>query len=563
MIPVYRRPHEDEHIYGWLAELSRMNGMDFRQFVETYAGGQDWEGVPDSVSGIISLSEYEDPVKLLYGNTLLPALFPFMTVEQQASSLYHLLCGGRGHVYHTSARMKACPACMREDASKGLVPYYRVWHQLDGVQTCAVHGVPLITMKRNGALGDEKVMKSAVRGGKEAYDIADKVLSLYKDPVSTCYENWRCRLPKNKRHRNRAMLVDGSDEGWLREAEKTEVVGDIPCCICGKDFPGHPYIKGRYNICHACLKRLGQERAEGAALAMRTDYRVENGAIVHIPCGRAVRKRMSREVFIWSGIECSCLKKKGSLKIHKKSLDDDEFTVVDYFKVEGRPGRRVRIRHSTCGGEFDIKPADFANRRFCRVCGYDAYGFKDRVMRMTGDEYAVLNSPSSLAGSESSVEFLHKPCGTRFSNRAKNFLAGQRCPFCTARIGPEKVMELLRENCDLEGYGLRKKGGCIEVTFPDGEKKTIRGALAMQDLTRLDRPELFRRLKRIAPPVGGPAKVYFYYREHCGGDGVFTSKDGPELTGVKDTAFFSDLEYLCKRGLISRVRRGVYRIEGQ
>ena len=559
MIPIYRHPHEDEHIYGWVLDLARMNGMDLKQFLDIYGGGLRWEGAPDSVSGIAFLDGCPDMRGLLYKNTLLPALAPFMDEIQQASALNHLLYGGRGHVYHTVTHMKVCLECMGNDIQKGIAPYYRVWHQLSGVRTCALHGTALLTVKRHGSINDERVLRSAVYDGpREDNGVAGRIYSLYKDPPAVSVEGWRCCLPKRMRRRSRETMVLLARDEWIRSAPEKRAVAMIPCAACGGAFLGHPYMAGRYNVCPDCRRKFGQEGTVRFILSLRKDYRIEDGRVVHNVCGKSVRKDLSQAVFAWTGTECACLKKTGSLKIHKRSFDGGGFTVVGYEK-NSSGHRVVRIRHEICGRDFAIRPADFKNNRFCRVCSSYAYGFREKVKKMTGDEYEVLGEPSSLGGIDSSAVFRHSVCGTRFTNKARNFLAGQRCPFCSPKLGAVTVISLLKENCDLYGYTLKPDGMDIWVTSPGGKTKKIRCAQAVQDITRLDGPDIFDRISRIEPPVNDKAKIFLYYRDNNDG-GIFTTKDGPELTGTKESSYFTGLSHLCRQGKIERLKKGVYRI---
>ncbi len=561
MIPVYRNPHDDEHIYGWLANLAFLNGMDVRQFMNTYAGGQKWEGAPDSVSGIVYLESRPDTMKLIYRNTLFPAIAPFMSEVQQASVLNHLLYGGQGHIYHTVTKMKVCPDCMAQDAEKGILPYYRVWHQLGEVHTCAVHGTRLLILVKTGPLEDKSIIKSAVTDeGSEDDFISKQILNLYRNPVDTSLEKWRYRLPKRMRRLGREALIRNSREEWFRESKHQKIIERIPCAVCGRTFIGHTYMVGRYNVCPSCRIRLGKDGTERQILSLRKDYRIEHGIVIHSVCGQELRKRLSPSVFIWTGVECSCLKKSGSLDIHKKKFDDTDFTVIGYER-NNKGSRVVRIRHNVCEHDFTVKPNYFKERRFCRVCALDAYRFKRVVKAMTGEEYEILNSPSSLGGIDSTVSFRHRTCGTEFSNRAKNFLEGQRCPFCSPRLGAENVINLLNGTCDLNGYALEADGMYIRITFPDGRVERMRCVKALQEITRLDRPKVFPRLRRIDPPINCKAKVYLYYKEHHDINGIFNTNEGPEVTGVSKTAYYSSLAYLCNQKRIIRVKKGVYRIE--
>ena len=565
MIPIYRHPRMDEHIYGWIQELARMNGMTFRKFTDVYLGGMAWDGTVDSVSGMSCLEGTEDLQGLVYNNTLLPALAPYMERSQQAVSVDHLLNGGQKHIYHTTTYMKVCPACINKDTSRGIRPYYRVWHQLGEITKCAVHKVPLLSLKKRGPIGEETLL-SAEQETEDCGDIAEKIYSLYKDPHATDCNKWHCRMTKRQRRINRASRITDSDLEWIREAEEIVLITEVPCAVCGSTYLTHPYTEGRYNVCRACRERLGAEGTEEEILRIRKDYKIIDGKVMHLQCGKSLC-RCSPQTFLWTGKECGCKAKRGSLKIHKKAFDDDEFTVTEYLKVEGKTGRRVRIRHSVCGEEFVVKPSDFALRRYCRICREREYGqnFMKSLRNMTGDEYEVLTPEREITATKSAVRLRHKTCGTVYSNVSRNFLIGQRCPFCVSKPGPEKTAEIFKECFDLgNGCRVEAEQGYVRITYPDGTSRRERAAMLVQEMTRLDGPELFpgRRIKRLGAEAfySPKAELFIYYREHCE-NGIFRAscQEAREL-GISRSEYWSGLAYLEKQGKIVKTgERGAYR----
>ena len=491
MIPVYRHPWKDEHIYGWIQELARMNGMTFRRFANAFLGGMAWAGTIDSVSGMSCLEEMEDLRGLVYNQTLLPALAPYMKESQQAVYIDHLLSGGHVHIYHTTTYMKICPMCLKNDTKQGIHPYYRTWHQLKEVTKCAVHGVQLMRLKKHGPLKAETLL-SAELETEDCGDLAEKIYNLYKTPAVTDCHKWHCRMPKRQRRISRMSRIAASDISWIREAERTALLTDIPCALCKKPFLSHPYVEGRYNICRSCRQKLGMQGTEKAILKIREGYEIINGTVVHLQCGH--RLPCSPKIFLWSGKECGCTAKKGSLKIHKKAFDDQEFTVMEYLRGETRGRRLVRILHTVCGEEFIISPGDFSRHRYCRVCRQREYGqkFMKDLQSMTGDEYDVITPEHEITSTQKSVKLRHRYCGTVYSNQARNILIGQRCPFCVSKKGPNKVIAAFKGCFDLSGScQMESDSGYVRITYPDGTTRCERAAFLIQEMTRLDEPVLF------------------------------------------------------------------------
>ena len=565
MIPVYRHPYRDEHIYGWIQELAQMNRMTFRKFADVFLGGMAWDGTVDSVSGISCLDGNEDLKEIVYNNSLFPALAPYMERPQQAVSIDHLLNGGQKHIYHTTTYMKICPVCINEDTSCGIRPYYRTWHQLSEITRCAVHKVPLLRLRKRGPINEAMIL-SAELETEDCGDIAEKIYNLYREPRMTDCTKWHCKMTKRQRRINRASRITDSDLEWIREAEETVLLAEIPCTVCGSTFLTHPYAESRYNICRPCRERLGVEGTEEAILGIREDYRIVDGKVLHMQCGKSLC-RCSPQTFLWAGKECGCKSKKGSLKIHKKAFDDSEFTVTEYLEVEGKTGRRVRIRHEVCGREFMIKPSDFSMRRYCRVCREREYGrvFIESFRAMMGDEYEVLTPEREITTTKSTVRLRHKVCGTVHNNVARNILIGQRCPFCVSKPGADKVVNTFNKFFDLNNnYRVEAEQGYIRITYPDGTARSERAALLVQEMTRLDEPSLFpgMRMKRLKPDAfySPKAKLFIYYMKHCE-KGVFRAscRNARDL-GMADDQYWSGLANLEKQGKIVKTGvRGVYK----
>lgn len=565
MIPVYRHPRKDEHVFGWIQDLAHLNNMSFKKFANAYLGGMAWDGTIDSVSGLNCLEGIASLRGLVYNNTLLPALAPYMEQCQQAVSIDHLLSGGHTHIYHTTTYMKVCPMCLKKDMDQGIHPYYRTWHQLKEITKCAVHGVQLLRLKKHGPLEAETLL-SAEPETEDCGDIAEKIYSLFKAPAVTDCHKWHCRMPKRQRRISRMSRITASDISWIREAERTILLTNVPCALCKKPFLTHPYTEGRYNICRKCRQELGMQGTEKAILEIREDYEIIDGTVVHLQCGHKLS--CSPKIFLWSGKECGCKAKKGSLRLHKMAFDDQEFTVMEYLRGETRGRRLVRIQHKACGEDFIISPTDFSRHRYCRVCRQREYGknFMKDLRAMTGDEYDVITPEHEITSAQKSVKLRHRYCGTVYSNRARNILLGQRCPFCASKTGPAKAISAFNDCFDLgDSCQMESDSGYVRIKYPDGTTRREKAAFLIQELTRLDEPVLFpgKRIKRLNPDMfySPKAKLYTYYRKRSE-NGIFkaSSQDAGDL-GMTQDEYWSGITYLGEQGKIKKTgARGIYRI---
>lgn len=552
MIPIYEEPYLDEHILGWLFRLAKMNGWKMEVFLKTFLPKFKWEHSADTVGNLSGIG-FADPLKLLRQNTIYYALFPVLPEGMQAKLIWRFLYGGDIHWYHTVTGLRLCPECIKEDTKAGRLPYYRVWHQLDDVHTCAVHKSPLweIPTKNIGCLEDVLEYARPVEG--KGQDFADLVYRLYREPIYTSLERWGYGISD--------LSVSQDSRQDLFQAITKELPPSVPgyqylemfwCGKCGKQYAAHPFSARTLGVCRDCMEQLSRQELidlkAGAGKYMLKGNRLEH------KCGRVLSGGF--HAFLWSDRVCPCTTYP-TLEDYQKEFDDHEFSIESFYRKKG--GKTVfQVKHEACGNSFEIGRTDFLKNRYCRVCDSFPERFRKKFEAMAGNEYRLLELPES---SDKPFQAVHETCGTKFQMRARNFLEGQRCPFCQKNIGFEKTKELLEENADLTGYVLEDKSPDMGITMPDGTTKIIRLAWALQDLTRLDEPEFFVRKHRIEPIYGDKSMVYRYLREHCNADGIFVSdKDYRNMDGMTSGSFFSSINYLINSGHITRLSKGVYKV---
>lgn len=110
-------------------------------------------------------------------------------------------------------------------------------------------------------------------------------------------------------------------------------------------------------------------------------------------------------------------------------LVGDEYNVIgEYVKAKVK----IKIKHNSCGEEFEITPDNFKSGQRCRHCFGNKRKtqkqFEEEVFELVGDEYLVVGK---YVNNRSKIEMIHNKCGKLFSINAKSFLlSGRRCTHC-------------------------------------------------------------------------------------------------------------------------------------
>lgn len=113
-------------------------------------------------------------------------------------------------------------------------------------------------------------------------------------------------------------------------------------------------------------------------------------------------------------------------------LVGDEYTVLGEF-VNSQT--KIHMVHNACGTEFDITPSSFVQGHRCAKCSgvmrYTTRSFKERVAELVGDEFVVLGE---YINNKTKIKMLHSVCGYEFDIKPNHFLSGGRCPQCSGRL---------------------------------------------------------------------------------------------------------------------------------
>lgn len=112
-------------------------------------------------------------------------------------------------------------------------------------------------------------------------------------------------------------------------------------------------------------------------------------------------------------------------------LTDNEYTVLGEIVNNQTP---IHMLHNVCGTEFDITPSSFLQGHRCAKCAgvmkHTTESFKQKVSELVGDEFVVLGD---YVNNRTKIKMLHTVCGYEFDMKPNHFLSGVRCPQCSGR----------------------------------------------------------------------------------------------------------------------------------
>ena len=187
-------------------------------------------------------------------------------------------------------------------------------------------------------------------------------------------------------------------------------------------------------------------------LVIAYNGRSQAARVQHAACGNEY-DIMPRVLL--TGHKCPYCSKSSKTKLHEDfarkvvALTQGDYTLLPEPRWSGSL-QKVRLRHESCGHEYDVKPQLFINGRRCPLCAgkkkRTQEEFEVQVRAATGGEYTVLGT---YINGETPILMRHDACSHEWSVRPANFLnRATRCPICctinTRSKGHEMVAGALR-----------------------------------------------------------------------------------------------------------------------
>lgn len=168
-IPSRHRIQPCETLYSWAARWLRVGGfLNERHFKEEVVGAGHMRIHPYLPHNLTRWSEVlEIPEKtLMAGHTLFPLFSAFrcdggeeLEKAMRGVSAKALSVAGVPHArLHFFDGNKFCPCCAEEDKKKLGFAYFRVYHQIPGVDSCGAHGCLLVGIQGGDTGYDRKLV---------------------------------------------------------------------------------------------------------------------------------------------------------------------------------------------------------------------------------------------------------------------------------------------------------------------------------------------------------------------------------------------------------------------
>lgn len=154
--------------------------------------------------------------------------------------------------------------------------------------------------------------------------------------------------------------------------------------------------------------------------------------------------------------QCPCKRKKEKAdkfrKYFNETCDNEYELLTDYVKnIE-----HVKVKHNSCGEVYLVTPKMWKRGRRCPICRGNntktTQEFKKEVQDLGKGDFELLGE---YVNNRTKVEIEHKVCNKTFYMTPKDFLRGNRCPFCKQSKGERLVRDIL-EDLGVE-YEIEKK----------------------------------------------------------------------------------------------------------
>lgn len=236
----------------------------------------------------------------------------------------------------------------------------------------------------------------------------------------------------------------------------------IKCNKCGYEWMVLPSnLIGRKSGCPECMKKVVSETKKLThddfikelelkapnRYTLLTQY-IDSVTKISVRCNIDRYEWITLPGNLYKGVCTQCGKK--VRRTNEMFVDEvkekygDEYAVLGEF-ISAR--RKVRIKHNTCGTEWDITPDKFLNQnRKCPKCyGHFLKGhqqFENDINTKYGDRYSILGE---YVNSKTHLLVRCNRCNIEWMITPDNLLRGYGCPACNVSKGEDKIKEFLNK----------------------------------------------------------------------------------------------------------------------
>lgn len=164
--------------------------------------------------------------------------------------------------------------------------------------------------------------------------------------------------------------------------------------------------------------------------------------LLHSICGEIYS--VTPNHFFYDKTRCKC-----QLNIKQPEVFEKEFNLIAkgrYTQLETykRNHSKIAIRHEECGTVFRATPHSFLQGKGCPECFGNktktTEEFSSEVDELSDGEFSLM---TEYVNNRVHVTIRHIECGKEYSVIPKDFLRGNRCPFCKQSKGERLVRKIL------------------------------------------------------------------------------------------------------------------------
>lgn len=240
--------------------------------------------------------------------------------------------------------------------------------------------------------------------------------------------------------------------------------------LCNKIYEVTPsrFLQGRRCVhCFQNKKKTTEQFKQEVYLLVGNEYTVlgeyknnrERIEIIHNECG-FIYKYKPKE-FLHNNRRCP--KCNGTYRrtheefiLELKKVHGDEYVLLSKYE---RMNKKVLIKHSKCGYQWEALPSNILKGHGCPKCGHSIRltpeEFLVKFNEASNGEYILL---STYEKHDVKIKVRHEMCKYEYMVKPHNFLSGFRCPKCSKSKGEKRIYDLLNKlNVNFQ----------IEFTFDD------------------------------------------------------------------------------------------------
>lgn len=488
-------PYPDEHIYSYVQRLAEANAIPLRMFVEYYFGRDRKKKIDyDMKEGFPLFCKQafpnENQAVKFFELTTAPFDIIFLTEQNQSrfvSNVFEEPNPLNNTLSVGPKYMRLCPRCMEEDITEYGEAYFHRAHQLEGVQCCYKHNIPLMEHNKSHSSAAGYNLQDYTPMCSNPYDINLKYAQYSKDlldarlginlkdlqqymlrrgfglGMSSTSESYFFKLgtdkaiPKDYFYGEYVspskilpilMLFAPSIDQLKLQLNESQLIDEY-LCQCGHvNYQGSWAHKNNLRACNCAPYKDSNEmfvdmlkNIKGDVYEVREEFHSITTPIeiLHKKCGH-VQKYSPRNLLYGTGA-CPCEYIITADEAAQKVAENPGFQLIHY-KSTNEP---VTIRAEECGHEFVCNLHKFLKSPFCRICrpkNMTAEAYELKVKQLVGDEYTLV---SPFVDQEHKVGIRHNSCGKVQYYKPSGFLDGRRCKECGYEISYDKLNQYLKQ----------------------------------------------------------------------------------------------------------------------